>query len=61
MGESAGQDGQNQSSTAAKGFEALVEGHMNTAKCSKGEAIMAMARRHPDAHTAWLAGKNQEK
>lgn len=61
MSESAGQDGQNQSSTAAEGFEALVEGHMNTAKCSKGEAIMAMARRHPDAHTAWLAGKNQEK
>lgn len=61
MSESAGQDGKDLSATEADGFEGLIAAHMDTAKCSKGEAIIAMARRHPDAHAAWLAGKNQEK
>lgn len=61
MSESAGQDGKDLSATAADGFESLIAAHMDTAKCSKGEAIIAVARRHPDAHAAWLAGKNQEK
>ncbi|WP_167590596.1 signal peptide peptidase SppA [Oceanidesulfovibrio indonesiensis] len=61
MSGSAGQDGKDLSATAADGFEGLIAAHMDTAKCSKGDAIIAVARRHPDAHAAWLAGKNQEK
>ena len=59
MSESAGQDGKNTKSAATDEFEALVDKHMSAENCTRGAAIMAMGRKYPEAHTAWLNGKNQ--
>ncbi len=38
-----------------KGFMALVDDHQAEKKCSRGEAIKAVASSHPEAHGKWLA------
>ncbi|WP_419783446.1 S49 family peptidase [Maridesulfovibrio sp.] len=61
MSESAGQDGQQSKASEAKEtaeFDALVEAHMKAENCSRGAAIIAIGRKHPDAHKAWLNSKN---
>ncbi|WP_285906843.1 S49 family peptidase [Pseudodesulfovibrio pelocollis] len=57
LGESAGQDGQAVSAVAGDDFDALVKAHMEEAECSKGKAILAVARKNPELHAAWLAGQ----
>lgn len=34
-------------------FMALVDEHMKTSSAGRGDAIIAMARKYPDAHAAW--------
>lgn len=58
MADSAGQDGKETTAKVTDDFDALVSAHMTEAKCSKGDAIMAVARKHPEVHAAWLASKN---
>ncbi len=41
-------------STKKKDFNALVAEHMETAKCSKGTAVMHVARTNPDEHKAYV-------
>jgi signal peptide peptidase SppA len=38
-----------------KGFMALVDAHQGEKKCSRGEAIRAVATANPGAHEKWLA------
>jgi signal peptide peptidase SppA len=38
-----------------KGFMALVDDHQAEEKCSRGEAVKAVATSHPEAHEKWLA------
>lgn len=40
-----------------KGFMALVDEHQAEKKCSRGEAIRAVATDHPEAHEKWLSGQ----
>ena len=58
MAKSAGQSGKETAAKDGDNFEALVESHMESAKCSKGQALLAMGRKHPEAHAAWLAAQN---
>lgn len=44
-----------------KDFMALVEAHMKTKECSKGEAIRAMAAAHSDLHEAYIAQQKTGK
>jgi hypothetical protein len=37
-----------------KGFMVLVDEHQATEKCSRGEAIRAVAAAHSEAHEKWL-------
>jgi hypothetical protein len=39
-------------------FMALVEEHMKAKGCKKSEAISAVAKAHPAAHQAYIAGAN---
>ena len=39
-------------------FEGLVSSHMEVFKCSKGDAIQAVARINPEAHAAYIQGVN---
>jgi len=39
-----------------KGFMAMVESHMAENKCSKGDAIKAVARLHPELHDEFING-----
>lgn len=43
----------------AKGFEALVSAHMAENKCSKAQAISAIAKSHPTEHAAYIAEINK--
>lgn len=58
MSESAGQDGQQTGQDKGDTFDAMVEQHMEKANVSRGKAILAMGRKHPEAHAAWLAANN---
>jgi len=42
----------------AQDFDALVTAHMDSAKVSKGEAMMAVQAKHPDVHMAWIKSQN---
>ncbi len=42
-----------------KGFDALVQEYMDAHKCKKSAAIQAVMRDNPEAHKAWLAGKQK--
>jgi len=42
-----------------KDFEALVSEHMETNKCSKGDAIQAIAHANPAAHAAYIQAMNK--
>ena len=37
-----------------KDFDTMVKAHMEANKSSRGEAILAIAREHPEVHQAWL-------
>lgn len=43
-----------------KGFMALVDEHQATEKCSRGEAIRAVAAAHPEAHEKWLEEQKKQ-
>ena len=58
MSKSAGQDGKPIAEAGGDDFDALVLAHMDSTKCSKGKALLAMGRKHPAAHEAWLVSKN---
>jgi signal peptide peptidase SppA len=61
LGGSAGQDGHDQAATSAgEDFEAMVAAHAKSTGVSRGKAVLAVARKHPDVHAAWLADKNKE-
>lgn len=45
-------------SAEGQDFDALVTAHMSAEKCSKGEAMMAVQAKHPEAHKAWLKKMN---
>lgn len=40
-------------------FDALVTAHMAAEKCTRGEAMMTIQAKHPEAHKAWI--KSQQK
>lgn len=42
-------------------FDALVNAHQQQHQCSRGEAIAAVAKAHPDAHHQWIAAANAAK
>ncbi|MBI9079182.1 MAG: S49 family peptidase [Pseudodesulfovibrio sp.] len=58
MSQSAGGDGRETTDAGGDDFDALVSAHMGSAKCSKGNAILAMGRKHPAAHSAWVDSQN---
>lgn len=58
LSDTAGQDGKETAKADGDDFDALVDAHMEKADCSKGQAMLAMGRKHPKAHAAWLAAKN---
>jgi signal peptide peptidase SppA len=43
------------------GFDAMVKDHMRENQVSKGEAIRAVAKEHPEAHDAWLMAQQGKK
>jgi len=43
----------------AKDFSALISEYVEAHKCSKGEAIQAIARTNPDAHAAYIQAMNK--
>lgn len=58
LSESAGMDGKESDNQSGADFDAMVEAHMKDAGCSKGKAVLAVARKNPAAHAAWLAANN---
>ena len=44
-----------------KTFEGLVEKYQTDHKCSRVDAIRAVAKANPDAHEGWLARVNKQK
>lgn len=45
---------------SGKDFMALVEAHQKDKNCSRGEAISATAKAHPEAHARWVAAHNKK-
>ncbi|WP_018124956.1 S49 family peptidase [Desulfovibrio oxyclinae] len=59
LSDSAGQDGAQKEARTGSGFDELVTAHMAEAGCSRGAALLAVARKNPEAHAAWLAEQNR--
>lgn len=58
MADSAGQSGKETAVDDGADFDALVSARMEETKCSKGQAIRFVARKHPEVHAAWLNAQN---
>jgi len=53
------EDGDKDKGKKPKTFDALVTEHMESNKCSKGDAIQAVARINPEAHAAYIQAQNK--
>lgn len=53
-------DASDDSGEDKKDFNALVTDHVNAEKCTRGQAISAIAKSHPTEHAAYIADANKE-